>query len=99
VPEKRAIRGSNPPAEIIWSAPLVPPPKPHVWIVTVPSAVSVKGVSNTSSGVLKVPVYEVSIVSALALAERRQMAESRNPHFNSPPERCICLILNLQYAE
>jgi hypothetical protein len=62
----------------------------------VSEAVSVKVVSKTSAGVLKVPVYELSMGSAPALAGSMQTTESRNPHFKNTPEMCVCFILYLR---
>src|ERR1022692_4556648 len=57
-PTKSAIRGSKPPAEITFPWAFVPPPKPHVWKVTVSEAASVKLASKTLCGLLKVPESE-----------------------------------------
>jgi hypothetical protein len=57
-PLNKARRESKPPAGITCPAAFVPPPKPHVWKVTVSAAVRVKVVSKTSSGELRVPVNE-----------------------------------------
>jgi hypothetical protein len=57
-PSNSEIKGSKPPAGIAWLAAFVPPPKPHVWKVTVSFAVSVKVVSKALSGEPRVPVYE-----------------------------------------
>jgi hypothetical protein len=56
VPEKRAIRGSNPPDPIVCPIALTPPPKDQVWTVTVLVDERVKDTSKTSFGAPSVPV-------------------------------------------